>query len=62
MMATEQQPRVQWSCAELEVLMVLARQARDAIEVRGFDTQRERDEAQATINELFEKWLEARGR
>jgi hypothetical protein len=61
-MATEQQPRVQWSCAELEVLMVLARQARDAIEVRGFDTQRERDEAQATINELFEKWLEARGR
>jgi GAF domain-containing protein len=61
-MATEQQPAVSWSCAELEVLMILARQARDAIEDRGFDTAKARQEAQDTINDLFEKWLEARGR
>jgi hypothetical protein len=61
-MATEQQPAVSWSCAELEVLIRLATQARDSIVVRGFDTQRARQEAQNTINELFDKWLEARGR
>jgi GAF domain-containing protein len=61
-MATEPQPRVQWSCAELEVLMILAKQERDAIEDRGFDTKAKRQEVQDRINELFEKWLEARGR
>jgi hypothetical protein len=58
-MATE---RITWSCAELEVLIRLATQARDSIVVRGFDTQRARDEAQNTINELFDAWVEARGK
>jgi hypothetical protein len=61
-MSIEQQQPVSWSCAELEVLIRLATQARDSIVVRGFDTQRARQEAQDTINELFDKWLEARGR